>query len=147
MFVKIGNVTKGGSTGSADTVEGVKNEFVKPQPRSAHRWFWSDLPRALRVKFSCRFCLSLRLENINRYAQATAYLRLENINRYAQATAYLRLENINRYATPMVRAVARFAGRRLENINRYAQVTAYLRLENINRYAQATLYLRLENRN
>eukprot|EP00277_Geminigera_cryophila_P042902 CAMPEP_0173078886 /NCGR_PEP_ID=MMETSP1102-20130122/14591_1 /TAXON_ID=49646 /ORGANISM="Geminigera sp., Strain Caron Lab Isolate" /LENGTH=116 /DNA_ID=CAMNT_0013950655 /DNA_START=559 /DNA_END=906 /DNA_ORIENTATION=- len=26
----------------------------------------------------------LRLENINRYAQATAYLRLENINRYAQ---------------------------------------------------------------
>ena len=117
MFVRIGNVTKGGSTGSADTVEGVKNEFVKPQPRSAHRWFWSDLPRALRVKVSCRFCLSLRLENINRYAQATAYLRLENINRYV---------------TPMVRAVARFAGRRLENINRYAQVTAYLRLENRN---------------
>ena len=26
------------------------------------------------------------------------YLRLENINRYAQATAYLRLENRNKYA-------------------------------------------------
>ena len=67
-------------------------------------------------------------ENINRYAQATAYLHLENINRYAQATAYLRLQNINRYAQPT-------AYLRLENINRYAQVTAYLRLENINRYA------------
>ena len=39
-----------------------------------------------------------RLENIYRYAQATAYLRLENINRCAQTTAYLRLENIIKYA-------------------------------------------------
>ena len=29
---------------------------------------------------------SLRLENINKYAQATACLRLENINKYAQDT-------------------------------------------------------------
>jgi len=77
-----------------------------------------------------------RIEDINKYAQATAYLRLENINRYAQATAYLGLENIYRYA----QATA-YLG--LENINRYAQATAYLGLENINRYAQATAYLRL----
>ena len=92
----------------------------RPQPRPVYRRSWPDLHRALHVKCSCRFCLSLRIENINRYAQATAYLRLENINRYAQATAYLRLENINRYA----------------------QATLYLRLENINRYAQATSYLK-----
>ena len=33
MFVKIGNVTKGGSTGSADTAEGVKNEFAEGHSR------------------------------------------------------------------------------------------------------------------
>ena len=57
--------------------------------------------------------------------------RLENINRYAQATAYLHLGNRKQIATQRVRAIARFAGRRLENINRYAQATAYLRLGNI----------------
>ena len=40
----------------------------------------------------------LGLENINKYAQATAYLRLENTNKYAKAIAYLRLENINKDA-------------------------------------------------
>ena len=33
MFVKISNVTKGGSTGSADPVEGVKNEFAEAHSR------------------------------------------------------------------------------------------------------------------
>jgi len=32
-FVKIYNVTKGGSTGSADTAEGVKNEFAEGHSR------------------------------------------------------------------------------------------------------------------
>ena len=33
LFVKIGNVAKGGSTGSADTAEGVKNEFAEGHSR------------------------------------------------------------------------------------------------------------------
>ena len=34
MFVKIGNVKKGGSTGSVDTAEGVKNGFVEGHSRA-----------------------------------------------------------------------------------------------------------------
>jgi len=65
LFVKIGNVTKGGLTVSADTAEGVKKRICgRPQPRPAHRWSWPDLPRAIRVKFSCRFCLSLHLVHL-----------------------------------------------------------------------------------
>ena len=33
LFVKIVNVTKGGSTGSADASEGVKNEFAETPTR------------------------------------------------------------------------------------------------------------------
>ena len=33
LFVKIDNVTKGGSTGSVDTPEGVKDEFVEGHSR------------------------------------------------------------------------------------------------------------------
>ena len=39
VIVKIYKVTKGGSTGSADTAEGVKKQICGwPQPRPTHRW-------------------------------------------------------------------------------------------------------------